>query len=350
MSLPWKRIDPSVNRAVRQASGASPEPPASGGGEGPPLTHKMGGTAAPDGWEKLFTVAAPRHRIEDLVLAPAVRTQLEDALALVTCYAILYKAWRMEDSEPYGGGLALNLYGPPGTGKSMTAEAIAARLCRPLIRIKYAELLSKYPGDTNKAIVAAFRAAARAGAVLIFEEADTVLGSRLRQAATGADKSDNAAVNEMLAALDRHQGVVVFTSNLFEAYDRAFLRRIESIRLDLPDAACRQRLWQNLLPPALPLAADATPERLAQATDGFSGGDMMKVRRKAAARAALRSGVAGPVTWTDFAEAIAQERATKADHQSELRVVSETPVDPATLPPAARAAFDARAGTATEAT
>ena len=162
--------------------------------------------------------------------------------------------------------------------------------------------------------------------------------------ASGADKSVNEAVGEMLAALDRHEGVVIFTTNLFDNYDRASLRRIENIRLDLPDAACRRRLWQNLLPPTLPLAPDVTAERLAEASDGLSGGDMVKVRRKAAARAALRSGVAGPVTWTDFADAVTQERAAKEDHQGGLRVVSEKVVKREELPPAAKAAFDANGG------
>jgi ATP-dependent 26S proteasome regulatory subunit len=226
----------------------------------------------------------------------------------------------------------------------MTAEAIADRLRRMLIRMSYADIISKFPGDTNKALVGAFRAAERASAILLLEEADALLGKRLRHVASGADKSINEAVGQMLAALDHHKGIVVFTTNQFDSYDDAFPRRIESIRLDLPDAGCRQRLWRNLLPPTMPRAADVTPERLAEASDGMSGGDMVKVRRKAAVRAALRSGVAGPVTWTDFADALAQERAAKEDHQGGLRVVSEAVVKPEELPPAAKAAFDANNG------
>jgi SpoVK/Ycf46/Vps4 family AAA+-type ATPase len=343
-SFPWKRIETSLNGTVKRLS-APPMPQAAGGQDGPPLTRKLSGAAAsPDEWEMLFAPVSPRYRYEDLILSQSVQARLESALALVTCHPILYDAWGLRAKEPYGGGLSLNLYGPPGTGKSMSAEAVAERLLRMVIRIKYADIISKYPGDTNKAIAGAFRAAERAAAVLILEEADALLGKRLTHVASGADVSVNEAVSEMLAALDRHQGLVIFTTNKFSNYDEAFPRRIESIRLDLPDAACRVRLWQSLLPPAMPRTPDVTPKRLAEASDGFSGGDMVKVRRKAAARAALRSGVAGPVTWTDFADAVAEERAGKEDHQGGLRVVSETVVKREELPPAAKAAFDANSG------
>jgi hypothetical protein len=344
MVLPWKRIDPPLNGSAKRPT-APPMPQASGGQGGPPPARKLAsGADAPGEWEKLFVPETPRYCYEDVVMSPSTRARLEIALGGVTCRPIVDDVWGLRAKDPYGGGLALNLYGPSGTGKSMIAEAIAQLLGCLIIRASYANLISKYPGDTNKAIVGGFRAAERAGAVLVMNEADALLGKRLERMTSGADKSVNEAVNETLDTLDRHHGVVVFTTNSFDNYDSAFLRRIESIRLDLPDAAGRLRLWQNLLPESLPLATDVTPERLAEASEGMSGGDMVKVRRKAAVRAALRSGVAGRVTWTDFADAVAQERAAKEDHQGGLHVVSESEVKREDLPPAAMAAFDARSG------
>src|SRR5581483_3523220 len=153
MPLPWKRIDTSLNGTIKRES-ASPMSQASGGQDGASLARKLSsGTDSPDGWEKMFAPISPRYRYDDLILNPSVQACLESALAQVTCHAVIYDAWGLRAKEPYGGGLSLNLYGPPGTGKSMTAEAVAERLRRTVIRIKYANIISKYPGDTNKAIV-----------------------------------------------------------------------------------------------------------------------------------------------------------------------------------------------------
>src|SRR5579884_690236 len=204
----WRRIDMPANGAAKRPSA-------------PPLVQGAGTPPSGDEWEKLFSAVAPRYRYEDLVVPAAVQAQLDNALARVRCHPIVYEAWGMKAKNPYGGGLVLNLYGPPGTGKTHAAEAIAHRLGRLLIDIDYAALISKYVGDTGKAIAGAFRAAERTGAVLVFNEGDTVLTSRLQRPANSADKGGNDAVVQMLRTLERFQGVVIFTSNLFASYDSA---------------------------------------------------------------------------------------------------------------------------------
>ncbi len=328
----WRRIDMPANGAAKRPSA-------------PPLVQGAGTPPSGDEWEKLFSAVAPRYRYEDLVVPAAVQAQLDNALARVRCHPIVYEAWGMKAKNPYGGGLVLNLYGPPGTGKTHAAEAIAHRLGRLLIDIDYAALISKYVGDTGKAIAGAFRAAERTGAVLVFNEGDTVLTSRLQRPANSADKGGNDAVVQMLRTLERFQGVVIFTSNLFASYDSASLRRIKAhVRFELPDRDCRRRLWQHLLPEAVPLAPDVTPDRLAEASDSLAGGDMLNAAETALVSAADRSGPAGPVTWEDFALALAQERDARESHRGQARVVSEAVIDPADLPAEAKAKFKA-AGT-----
>lgn len=334
MPANWRRIPPAAN-------GATPRPDA------PPLAQGSAGPAAAAGeWEKLFTPVAPRYREEDLVVADSVREQLDNALALVRHHNVVYRDWGLSAKDPQQGGLALNLFGPPGTGKSLAAEVVAARLGRGLIIVRYSELISKYVGDTPKTIAALFRAAERHQAVLVFNEADAVLSSRLQQLASSADKASNEAVAELLTALERHRGVVIFTTNLLGNYDEAFLRRIIAhVRFDLPDLPGREQIWRQLLPKAVPLAADVTCQRLAEATDGLAGGDVLQVVRLALAKAAARSGAAGPVLWEDFALPIARERAAKEAHRRGGRW-SETPVEPAQLPALAKASFDRQANAA----
>jgi hypothetical protein len=335
MPANWRRVHAPTG-------GAPPRPgstPLTQGGAGP------SGDAA--GWEKLFTPVAPRCRYEDLVVPATTQARLDNAIGLIRTHPIWSEVWGLAAADPYGGGLTLNLQGGPGTGKSFAAEAIAERLGRWLIRVRHAEIISKYVGDTGKNIAGIFRAGERSGAVLVIDEADTFLGGRLHQPANSADRGVNDAVNAMLTGLEHYRGVVIFTTNLFSSYDAAFLRRIhEHVRFDPPDLDCRCRLWQKWLTSKMPLATDVTPERLAEATEGMSGGELLKVRRKAAVRTAVRSGAIGPVTWEDFAVAIAQEHATKEEHRGGPRVVSEALVEPARLPAEARARFDLKAKTA----
>ena len=141
--------------------------------------------------------------------------------------------------------IILNFYGKPGTGKSMTAEAVAKELGKKVYRINYADLESKYVGDTPKNIRSVFATAAKDKAVLIFDEADSFLGKRLSSVTQSADYGVNIARSVMLMELEKYDGVVVFTTNLLEHYDEAFKRRILlSDYFDLPDEAARTQIWK----------------------------------------------------------------------------------------------------------
>ena len=99
--------------------------------------------------------------------------------------------WGLRRLFPHLSGTALNLYGPPGTGKTLCAEALAYELGRPLLVADYAEIESKYVGDTPKNIVRCFEQAEHAEAVLFFDEADLILGSRLSSVSQSADHGVN---------------------------------------------------------------------------------------------------------------------------------------------------------------
>ncbi len=115
------------------------------------------------------------------------------------------------------------LYGPPGTGKTAYAAWIARTLDRPLLRKTIAELTSCYVGETEKIIASVFREADRSGAVLLFDEADSLLRDR-----TLAARSWEATqVNEMLAQLEAFEGYFIATTNLLDALDAASLRRFD---------------------------------------------------------------------------------------------------------------------------
>jgi SpoVK/Ycf46/Vps4 family AAA+-type ATPase len=236
--------------------------------------------------------------------------QLEALVAKIEHHRTLYETWGLGAVDPSGRRVAINLFGPPGTGKTMCAEGIAERLGRPIVTVSYAELESKYVGDTPKNIVAAFESARRRGAVLFFDEADSILGRRLTSVTQSADHGVNVSRSVMLLQLNDFEGVVVFATNLAKNYDGAFVRRILGhVEIPLPDAAGRERLAARFFPAPLPRDPEVTAPWLASITEGLSGGEMLQLVIGAATRAVQRTAPDRQVTRDDLT---AETRALRA--------------------------------------
>jgi SpoVK/Ycf46/Vps4 family AAA+-type ATPase len=282
-----------------------------------------------------FAVRRPRRSMSDLVVTVAVRRRIEMALAQVDHHEVLYNRWNLKKIDPYRTGTALNFYGPSGTGKSLAAEAIAHHRGQALIDVSYAEIESRYVGDTPKNIEACFRAAAEANAVLVFNEADSILGSRLSSVTQSSDHSVNVSRAVMLSQLDEFGGLVVFTTNFPRNYDAAFVRRIlVHVRFDLPDAETRRVLWGALIPPEIPQAEPIDLAALAAASAGLGGGDMVNAVKAAAAVAVSRAGADQVLRTGDLLAEVEAIRQAKAEvgkaPAGEIRVVSAGPVGEAT--------------------
>lgn len=258
----------------------------------------------------LFEVETPRRRLRDLVVPVPVRSQLNALLTKIRHHKLLYEDFGLGEVDPYGGRTAINLYGPPGTGKSFAAEAIAAELGLGIIRANYAEIESKYVGETAKNIKAAFQKAREVNAVLFFDEADSILGRRLSNITQSTDHAVNVSRSVILLELDRFAGVTIFATNLASNYDSAFVRRILGhVEMPLPDADARARLWRGHIPARLPIALELQDwECLIAETEGLAGGDILNCVVAAAAQAIEREGPTCQVTLADFRAAIAAVR------------------------------------------
>jgi ATP-dependent 26S proteasome regulatory subunit len=254
----------------------------------------------------------PRRRLADLVVGAETERQLRTALAKVKYHDRLYHDWGLETVHPEGRSVAINLYGPPGTGKSFAAEGIAEHLGRPIIRIDYAQIESRFVGDTPKNIVSAFEAAKSSGAVLFFDEADSVLSRRVTNITQAADYGVNVSRSTLLLQLDNFEGVVLFATNLASNYDAAFVRRILAhVYFGLPDESALIRLWRYHLPAQMPLGAGVEATALAARSAGLSGGDVLNTVILAAASAAERE--SPHVDMADFEQALAQVRRAKQE-------------------------------------
>ncbi|QNA90286.1 ATP-binding protein [Massilia sp. Dwa41.01b] len=130
----------------------------------------------------------------------------------------------------------LCLYGPPGTGKTAYGRWLAERLDMPLLLYTASELISKWVGESEKNIAAAFRRAESENALLLIDEVDSFLQDR----AHARQSWEVTMVNEMLTRMETYSGVFIASTNLMNGLDPAALRRFDlKVRFDflLPDQA-----------------------------------------------------------------------------------------------------------------
>ena len=233
----------------------------------------------------------PQRTFSDVILPPATRRALDEAIAQVRNHTLIFNRWGLGERHATGLGLAFNFAGPPGTGKTICAEAIAQSLGMKLLVVNYAELESMWAGETPKNIVAAFRAATDQKAVLFFDEADAIASRRSAGVSMPYQREANITVNVLLRELEAFNGVVVFATNLAANFDPAFERRIRShVRFEMPGVEERERIWQvQIHPHKTPLAGDVDFHALAE-RDEVSGGDIKNAVLKAAAAAAAEPG------------------------------------------------------------
>jgi hypothetical protein len=141
-----------------------------------------------------------------------------------------------------GGGCIFLLHGSPGTGKTLTAEAVAEVLERPLYSVSVGELGTD-PTELEKALREILEVSSAWKAVILLDEADIFLEARDEQ-----NILRNAMVGVFLRLLEYHQGVMFLTTNRVKNFDRAFHSRI-SVALRYPDMdqPIRTQIWTNLL-------------------------------------------------------------------------------------------------------
>jgi SpoVK/Ycf46/Vps4 family AAA+-type ATPase len=230
----------------------------------------------------------PRRTFEDVILPPATRRALDQALVQVTRHDLIFNRWGLGERHPTGLALAFNFAGPSGTGKTICAEAIAHALGRRLLIVRYAELESMWMGETPKNVAAVFRLAREENAVLLFDEADAIASRRTSASADHVfHREANTVVNVLLQELESFSGVVIFATNLAANFDPAFERRIRThVLFEMPGVEEREQIWRVQMHPTLtPLADDVDFCALAERYEA-SGGDIRNAVLKAALAAA----------------------------------------------------------------
>ncbi|MFC6342073.1 ATP-binding protein, partial [Nocardioides hankookensis] len=172
--------------------------------------------------------------------------------------------------------------GGPGTGKTLAAHVVADELGLDLMQVDLPSVVSKYIGETEKNLERVFQEAESLNALLFFDEADSLFGSR-SEVKDARDRYANQEVSYLLQRMEHFDGITVLATNLRGNVDPAFARRLHFIvTFPDPDEATRKELWSHHLA-QLPSTDPADPlDPTALATLDLAGGGIRNVVLSAA--------------------------------------------------------------------
>ncbi|MEM4700207.1 MAG: CDC48 family AAA ATPase [Candidatus Nezhaarchaeales archaeon] len=201
------------------------------------------------------------------------------------------------------------LYGPPGTGKTLLAKAVATESEANFISIKGPEILSKWVGESERAVREIFRKARQvAPCIVFFDEIDSIAPARgLRYGDSGVTER---VVNQLLTELDGitvlKNVVVMAATNRPDILDTALIRPGRFDRLIYvppPDRAARLEIFK-VHTRKMPLADDVDLNKLVALTEGYTGADIEAVCREAAMITLRKEGRPSKVSMRSFEEAL----------------------------------------------
>lgn len=178
------------------------------------------------------------------------------------------------------------LYGPPGTGKTLIAQAVANESNANFISIKGPQMLSKFVGESEKAIRETFKKARQVSpCIIFFDEIDSIATTRLADSETG--RASQQVVNQLLTELDGLEAlkevVVIAATNRPDMIDPALMRSGRFDRLVLVGSSSmegRENIF-NIHSRNIPLDPEVSISELAAMTEGYVGADIEAVCREA---------------------------------------------------------------------
>ncbi len=240
---------------------------------------------------------------DDLVASADMRDQLKDAVGWHRHGARVWRDMGLQRDSADARGLSMLFSGPPGGGKTFAARCLANELQLNLYRIDLSQVVSKYIGETEKALARVFEEAEAGHGILFFDEADAIFGKR-SEVKDAHDRYANIEVGYLLQRMESFDGVIILATNLRANLDPAFLRRIRFVvDFPMPGRVERRLLWDRNLPTSNWRDAGLDLNDLAERFR-LSGGN---IRNAAVAAAHLAAADQAPVDHSHMARALVRE-------------------------------------------
>ena len=224
-------------------------------------------------------IETPNVKWDEIGGLVEAKRELQEAVEWPLKYASVFE--HMSATPPKG----VLLYGPPGTGKTLLAKAVATESQANFINVKGPEFLSKWVGESEKAVRETFRKARQASPCIIFmDEIDSIAPVRGGEADSHVTER---VISQMLTEIDGlqslHNVVVIAATNRPDMLDPALLRpgRFDRlVRIPTPDLEGRKQVLR-IHTAKKPLAEDVDLDDLARRTDGYSGADLAALTNEA---------------------------------------------------------------------
>lgn len=216
-----------------------------------------------------------KHSLADVVLAEKTKKEIEK-LRRFTRH--MKELWEINKNKRYRNNFISIFSGDPGTGKSHTAEAVGNEFGLPVYKVNFAQMVSKYIGETEKNLERVFDRFDRQPCILFFDEAESVFGKRT-EVSDSHDQHANNMQSYLLQKIEDFSGIVILATNvqnLFQYFDKAFQRRIRLIAtFEFPDYPERLQLWNSSIEAPFSFEEGLT-ERLAKNYQ-FTGGSIFNL-------------------------------------------------------------------------
>ena len=197
---------------------------------------------------------------------------------------------RLKD-KGYRSGFTCLFYGAPGTGKTETVLQLARQTGRDIMQVNISEIKSMWVGESEKNIKKVFEQyrmkveTSTIAPILLFNEADAIIGKRQEGAERAVEKMENSIQNIILQEMETLNGILIATTNLAQNMDKAFERRfLYKIKFNKPTLEARMQIWHSMLPEL----QESDIRALAEKYD-FSGGQIENIARHYAIDSILHS-------------------------------------------------------------
>lgn len=193
-------------------------------------------------------------------------------------YNLIHK--RMKDTG-FRCGFTCLFYGEPGTGKTETVLQLARQTGRDIMQVNISQIKSCWVGESEKNIKQIFdnyRAKVKECTItpiLLFNEADAIIGKRQEGAERAVDKMENSIQNIILQEMEDLDGILIATTNLAQNMDKAFERRfLYKIKFEKPTIEARMSMWHEMIP-----NLKEKETRILATKYDFSGGQIENIAR-----------------------------------------------------------------------
>ena len=218
---------------------------------------------------------------KQLFYNPQEKQQI-DRLGSLLSRDSLHTVYETMKSKGLRTGFICLFYGEPGTGKTETVYQLAKRTGRKILEADVAKLRNCYVGETEKNMRDLFdqyriaKTENELAPILLFNEADAILGKRMEGAVRAVDRMENSVQNILLQEMEEFEGIMIATTNLIGNLDPAFERRfLYRIRFNKPDVEPRSLIWKSQFPTLTDEEATSLAEEFS-----ISGGQIENVVRK----------------------------------------------------------------------